>query len=307
MQLYLFQRTLRAVLVLLAIATLVFLLMRVLPGDPTQVLMAQGGGGFPDSTRLRAEYGLDRPLSVQYATFLFDLFRGRLGTSIFTGQSVRQIVAQQAPETIVLACTAMAVALLLGLPLGTIASMRQGTWIDKLCMATSIASVSVPIALSGLLMILLFSLKLPLLPASGQGTPLHIIMPAMAMGIASAGSIARVARAELVETLNKDYVNVARAKGLSEWTLLTRHAARNVLIPVITLVGLQFGFMLGGAVVTESIFARQGLGRTLVDAILYQDYPIVQGVIIVTASLYTAVNLVVDLVHCYLDPRFCRR
>jgi ABC-type dipeptide/oligopeptide/nickel transport system permease component len=307
MQFYIIRRILRAALVLLAIATLVFLLMRVLPGDPTQVLVAQGGGIAQDSERLRADYGLDRPLGTQYVAFLLDLLSGELGTSIFTGQPVGQIVAQQAPETVILACTAMVIAILLGIPLGTVAAMRHGTWLDRLCMAASVASVSVPIALSGLLMILLFSLTLPLLPASGQGTPLHVIMPAMAMGIASAGSIARVVRSELSEVLDQDYINVARAKGLSDWDILTRHALKNVLIPVITLVGLQFGFMLGGAVVTESIFARQGLGRTLVDAILYKDYPIVQGIIIITASLYTCVNLAVDLAHCYLDPRFCRR
>jgi peptide/nickel transport system permease protein len=154
-----------------------------------------------------------------------------------------------------------------------------------------------------LVMILVFSLTLYWLPAGGQGSLRHLIMPAMAMGLASAGSIARVVRTQLIEVLNQDYINIARAKGLSERTVLLRHALRNALLPVLTLVGLQFGFMLGGAAVTESVFARQGLGRTLVDAILYQDYPVVQGIVIVGAALYTAVNLVVDIAHCYLDPR----
>jgi peptide/nickel transport system permease protein len=303
MRQYILQRLLGTVPVLLGIVTLVFFLMRVLPGDPVAALIAQSGGSSADAARLRAEYGLDRPLGLQYLSFLFHLGGGDLGRSVFTGQSVSQIIAQQAPETIALACTAITVAIVLGLPLGIVASAQKGSFLDKLCMGISVLGVSVPIALSGLVMILVFSLTLYWLPAGGQGSLRHLIMPAMAMGLASAGSIARVVRTQLIEVLNQDYINIARAKGLSERTVLLRHALRNALLPVLTLVGLQFGFMLGGAAVTESVFARQGLGRTLVDAILYQDYPVVQGIVIVGAALYTAVNLVVDIAHCYLDPR----
>jgi ABC-type dipeptide/oligopeptide/nickel transport system permease component len=304
---YIIQRLLGIVPALLGIATLVFFVVRVLPGDPAAVLAAQSGGSAQDIAQLRAEYGLDRPLGIQYLSFLFDLLRGDLGRSIFTGQSVSQTISQQAPETIALALAAMTVAVGLGLPLGTVASVRRGTWVDKACMGFSVFGVSIPIALSGLVMILLFSLTLYWLPATGQGSLRHLVMPATVMGLASAGSIARVVRTQLLETLDKDYINVARAKGLGEGSVLVRHALRNAMVPVLTLIGLQFGFMLGGAVVTESVFARQGLGRTLVDAILYQDYPLVQGIVIVTAGLYTAINLIVDLIHCYLDPRICYR
>jgi ABC-type dipeptide/oligopeptide/nickel transport system permease component len=174
-------------------------------------------------------------------------------------------------------------------------------------MGASILGVSMPIALTGLVMILLFGLTLRWLPATGQGTFRHLLMPAMVMGLASMGSIARVVRTQLAEILTQDYVRVARAKGLDESAILIRHALRNALVPVLTLIGLQFGFMLSGALVTESVFARQGLGRTLVDAILYQDYPVVQGIVILSAALYTVTNLLVDLANCYLDPLICHQ
>jgi ABC-type dipeptide/oligopeptide/nickel transport system permease component len=284
---------------------LVFLVMRVLPGDPTTVLAAQSGGSGADVVNLRQEYGLDRPIGYQYLSFLFNLARGNLGRSLFTNQRVSRLIAQQAPATISLACAALSVAVGIGLTVGTLAATRQGSWVDGLCMALAVTGVSVPIALSGLLLILLFSLALNLLPATGQGTVHHLILPAVAMGLASAGSIARLVRTQLLEVLNEEYIYVARAKGLGERRVLVRHALRNALIPVLTLIGLQFGFMLGGAVVTETVFARQGLGSTLVDAILRQDYPVVQGIVIVSAALYTTINLMVDISYCYLDPRIC--
>ena len=303
MRRYIVQRLLSVAPVLLGMVTIVFVLLRVLPGDPTAVLAAQAGGGGADAARLRAEYGLDRPLVVQYIRYIRDLTVGNLGRSLFTRQRVSQIIVQQAPATISLAFLALLVAVSVGMFLGVVAAMRQDTWVDVLCMTLSVAGVSVPITLSGLILVLVFSLTLHWLPATGQGTFRHLLMPATVMGLASAGSIARLVRTRLIEVLREDYINVARAKGLDEWTLLFRHALRNSLIPIVTVVGLQFGFMLGGAVATESVFARQGLGRTLVDAILYQDYPVVQGVVIVSATLYTAINLAVDWLHGYLDPR----
>ena len=303
MRQYIVQRLFGAVPVLLGVVTLVFFVLRILPGDPTAILAAQSGGSSADAARLRAEYGLDRPLWVQYLSFLFDLARGDLGRSLLTHQSVLQVIAQQIPATLSLACAAMVVAIVVGLLLGIVAATHRGSWVDALCMSLSTVGVSVPIALSGIVMILLFSLTLRWLPATGQGTLRHLAMPATVMGLASAGSIARLMRTQLVEVLAQEYIRVARAKGLSESRLLLRHAFRNALIPVLTVIGLQFGFMLGGAVVTESVFARQGLGRTLVEAILYQDYPVVQGIVIVSAGLYTAINLVIDWTYGYLDPR----
>jgi peptide/nickel transport system permease protein len=306
MRRYVLRRFLSTGPVLLGMVTLVFVVLRVLPGEPTAVLAAQAGGTSADAVRLRAEYGLDRPLASQYIRFIFDLARGDLGRSFFTRQRVSQIIAQQAPATISLALVALIVAVGLGMSLGVASAVWQGTWVDALCMIVSVAGVSVPITLSSLAMILLFSLALRWLPATGQGTVWHVIMPAAAMGLASAGGIARLVRAQLVHALQEEYVNVARAKGLDERTLVVRHALRSALIPVVTVVGLQFGFMLGGAVATESVFSRQGLGRTLVDAILYQDYPVVQGIVIVSAGLYTLINLGVDVLYGALDPRIHR-
>ena len=302
---YLVPRLLGALPALLGIATVVFVFVRVLPGDPTAVLAAQSGGSAADLAELRAAYGLDRPLGVQYLSYLVGLLRLDFGRSIFTGQSVTQIIRDQAPETIALACAGVCFAVVLGLPLGVGAAANQGSWLDRACMAMSVFGVSIPIAISGLCLILLFSLTLRWLPATGQGTPLHLLMPAVATGLTAAGSIARVVRTQMVEVLDRDYIQVARAKGLSERRVLYRHALRSAWPSVLTLIGLQFGFMLNGAVVTESVFARQGLGRTLVDAILYQDYPTIQGVVFVTAALYTCINVLVDLANCYLDPSTC--
>lgn len=297
------QRLLSVIPGLFGMVTLVFIVLRVLPGEPTAVLAAQAGGGGADAARLRVEYGLDRPLVVQYARYLADLATGNLGRSLFTRQRVSQTIVQQAPATISLALLSLVIAVVAGTLLGVVAAIRQDTWVDALCMMLSAAGVSVPITLSGLVAILVFSLTLHWLPATGQGSLRHLLMPAAVMGLASAGSIARLVRTRLVEILREDYINVARAKGLDERTLLLRHALRNALIPILTVIGLQFGFMLGGAVATESVFARQGLGRTLVDAILYQDYPVVQGIVIVSAVIYTMINLGVDLLHGILDPR----
>lgn len=303
MRQYIVQRLLGTIPVMWGVVTLCFVILRILPGDPTAVLAAQAGGSGEDAARLRAEYGLDRPLLLQYLRFIWDLVRGDLGRSLYAGQPVSQVIAQQAPATISLACAALGVAVAVGIPLGVAAAVRQGTWVDALSMALASAGVSVPITLSGLAAVLLFALALRWLPATGQGSLRHLVLPASVMGLTSAGSIARLVRTELVDALGREYVTVARAKGVREGDLLIKHALRNALIPVITVVGLQFGFMLGGAVATESVFARQGLGRTLVDAILYQDYPVVQGIVIVSAGLYTAINLAVDLLYGFLDPR----
>jgi ABC-type dipeptide/oligopeptide/nickel transport system permease component len=286
---------------------LVFVAVRVLPGDPASVLAAQAGGSAALLEELRQQYGLDRPVGVQFLDYLARITQLDFGRSIFTRQPVSRMIAQQGPPTVALALFAIVLAVALGLILGVLAATRQGTWVDRGCMGLAILGVSVPVSLSGLLFILVFSLVLNWLPATGQGTPLHLVLPASAMGLASSGSIARVVRAQLLEVLDKDYIRVARAKGLGEGTLLLRHALRNALPTLLNLVGLQFGFLLGGAVITESVFARQGLGRTLVDAILFHDYPVIQGTVLVSAAAYTAINLVVDLAHCYSDPSFCRR
>lgn len=285
------------------VATLVFVVMRLLPGDPAALMLSEGGGSVEAIAELRAELGLDAPLPVQYGQYLFRLLRGDLGTSLFTHRPVVTTIAEQLPSTIELAVAAMFLAICLGTVLGVVAAVRRDTWLDTLATAISVTGVSVPIFWSALLLIWLLSLELSLLPATGQGGLAYLIMPALVLGFASSGAIARLVRASLLEVLDQDYINTARAKGLRERTLLVRHALKNALIPVITIIGLQFGFLLGGTVVTETIFSRPGIGRLLVNAILWKDFPVVQGVVLLAALVYTLVNLTIDIAYAYLDPR----
>lgn len=300
---YIARRLLGALPVLWGVATLVFVVMRLLPGDPATLMLSEGGGSAEAIAELRLELGLDDPLLVQYGHYVSRLLRGDLGTSLFTHRPVITTIAEQLPSTIELALAAMLMAVCLGTVLGVVAAVRHGTWLDTLAMTISVTGVSVPIIWSALLLIWLFSLELALLPATGQGGPTHLIMPALVLGFASSGAIARLVRTSLLEIFDQDFINTARAKGLRERTLLVRHALKNALIPVITIVGLQFGFLLGGTVVTETIFSRPGIGRLMVDAILWKDFPIVQGVVLLVALVYTLINLTVDIAYTYLDPR----
>jgi len=297
------KRLLASIPMMWAVTTLVFLALRLLPGDPAELMLAESGGSAESIAYLRTQLGLDEPLHVQYGRFLFNIVRGDLGRSIFTNRPVGQTLLEQLPGTIELALSAMLVALVLGTGLGILAALNHNSWLDNVCMAIAVIGVSMPIFWSGLLLILLFSWTLHWLPATGQGGVRHLIMPALVLGFASAGTIARLVRSSLLEVLYKEYITTARAKGLSERLILTRHALKNALIPVITVVGLQFGFLLGGAVVTETVFSRQGIGRLIVDAILWKDFPLVQGGVLLAAVTYTLVNLLVDISYTFADPR----
>lgn len=300
---YIGRRLAVAVPTLWAVTTLVFFLMRVLPGDPAELLLAESGASAEAITRLRAQLGLDEPLPVQYGRFLLQILRGDLGRSLVTNRPVMRMIGEQLPATLQLALAAMVIAIVLGLALGVIAALRQGTWVDSLCMTIAIVGASVPVFWSGLLFILLFSIVLRWLPATGEGGWRYLLMPAAVLGIASSGSIARQTRSSILEALGQEYVTAARAKGLQEWVVITRHVLRNALIPVATIIGLRFGFLLGGAVVTETVFSRRGLGRLIVDAILWKDFPVVQGVVLLVAAIYVLVNLLVDVSYALLDPR----
>jgi peptide/nickel transport system permease protein len=300
---YIGRRLIGAIPVLWGVVTLVFCIMRVLPGDPAALMLSEGGGSAENIAALRADLGLDDPLLVQYGRYLLDVLRGDLGVSLFTQRSVVATIAEQLPSTIELAIASMLVAIVLGTAIGIVAAVRHGTWLDSLGTTLSIAGVSIPVFWSGLLLIWLLSLQLNLLPATGNGGLAHLIMPALVLGFASAGAIARLVRASLLDVLENDFISTARAKGLHERTLLVRHALKNAFIPVITIIGLQFGFLLGGTVVTETIFARRGIGRLVLDSILWKDFPVVQGVVLLVALIYTVVNLTVDVAYAYLDPR----
>lgn len=300
---FLGKRLLASIPVLWGVTTLVFLAIYLLPGDPAELILAESGGSAESIAYLRTQLGLDDPLYVQYGRFLLNMLRGDLGRSIFTNRPVLQTILEQLPSTIELALAAMLVAMALGTGLGILAALNHDSWLDNACMAIAVAGVSVPIFWSGLLLILLFSSTLHWLPATGQGGLRHLLMPAVVLGFASSGTIARLVRSSLLEVLYKEYITTARAKGLSERLILTHHALKNALIPVITVVGLQFGFLLGGAVVTETVFSRQGIGRLIVDAILWKDFPLVQGGVLLAAVTYTLVNLLVDISYAFADPR----
>lgn len=297
------RRLLSTVVVLWAVVTLTFFAIRLLPGDPATVLVSQAGGSAQDIARVRQQLGLDDPLVVQYIRFLGRLVQGDLGVSLVSRRPVAAAIAEQLPYTLALATSATFLALLAGIPVGILAATHRGSWIDQLCIALSVLGFSMPILMSGLLLMLLFSLLLGWLPATGQGSWRHLVMPALCLSLASSATIARLVRTQMLEVLPQGYITAARGKGVTERVILWRHALRNALIPVITVIGLQFGSLLGGTVVTESLFSRRGLGRLVVDAIFWNDYPLIQGVVILGAAIYIAVNFLVDVSYGLLDPR----
>jgi ABC-type dipeptide/oligopeptide/nickel transport system permease component len=277
--------------------------MRLLPGDPAALMLSEAGGSAQEIAQLRAELGLADSLIAQYGRYLFQLAQGDLGTSLFTQRSVVVTIGEQLLSTVELASAAIMIAAILGIALGVIAAAKRGTWLDTAVMAISISGISIPIFWSAILLIWLFALILGWLPATGKGGVVHLILPAFVLGFASAGAVTRLVRASMLDVMEQGYVSTARAKGLAERTILFRHALKNAFIPVVSIIGLQFGFLLGGTVVIETIFSRPGLGQLLVNAILWKDLPLVQGIVLLVALIYTLVNLATDVAYAYLDPR----
>lgn len=300
---YIVRRLLVSLVVLWGVSTLVFGMMHALPGDPVELMLSRSGGSAETIASIRQQLGLDMPLYVQYVRFLGNALRGDLGRSISTGMKVTDMIASQFPATLELATAGLLVALVLGLTLGLIAALKHNSWIDNLCVVLSVIGVSMPIFWLGLLLIQIFAAHLRWLPATGEGDLKHLLMPALVLGFSSAGSIARLLRATMLDVLGQDYMRTARAKGLSEKLIVLRHGARNALIPVVTMAGMQAGFLLGGTVVTETVFSRRGLGQLTINAILWKDFPVVQGTVLVIALVYVLVNLLVDLSYGLLDPR----
>ena len=296
------RRLLLAVPTTLAVATLVFSLIHLIPGDP--VLIMLGDGAQPtDVEELRAKLGLDKPLVEQYGIFLAGLGRGDLGRSLHFDQPVAQLLGRHYPATVVLAFAAMGLAIAVSLPLGMLAAYRHDGWIDRSARLFSLLGVSVPNFWLGPVAILLFSIQLGWLPVSGWSDWKSLVLPAATLGAALAALLTRMVRSALAEELGKPYLVTARAKGLRPLRVATLHALRNALVPVVTVVGLQFGSLLTGAILTETIFGWPGLGRLLIQAIRLRDFPLVQGSVLVIAVTYVAVNLVTDLLYAWLDPR----
>ncbi len=303
---YVIRRLGIAIAVLWGVATIVFLLLHVLPGDPAETILAGSGASQVEINQTRQQLGLDDPLPVQYGQYLWNTLHGDLGRSFFSNRPVTLTIAEQLPATLQLAAAALLVAVIVGFSLGILAALRADTWIDQMAMGVAVLGVSVPVFWSGLLLIWIFSVCLNWLPATGADSWRHLVMPAIVLGLVGAGPVARLTRASLLNALRADYITMAQAKGLPQTIVVSRHALRNAVIPVITLIGLQAGFLLGGTVITEAVFARPGLGRLVVDAILWKDLPVVQGVVLLIAATYVVINLLVDLVTLTLDPRLRR-
>jgi ABC-type dipeptide/oligopeptide/nickel transport system permease component len=299
---YFVRRVLLAVPVLLGVATLVFSLIHLVPGDPAQAMM--GDGASPqDVAELRNRLGLDRPLLTQYVTFLRHAATGDLGVSFRTGQPVTTMIVERIPATAELAIAAMLVAIVIAIPLGVLAAVWRGTAIDYGAMTFALLGVSIPNFWLGPLLAIVFAVELGWLPVSGRGSLAHLVLPAISLGLALAAILARMTRASLLDELSELYVRAARARGVSSASSITRHALRNSLVPLVTIIALQFGAVLTGAVITETIFAWPGIGRLLIQSIGFRDYPMVQGCILLIAVTYVSVNLVTDLMYGVIDPR----
>ena len=299
---YLLRRLLLTIPVLLGVATLVFSLIHLVPGDPAQAML--GDSAPPeDVAKLRQSLGLDRPLLVQYRAFLGGLVRGDLGNSFRYGTPVTREIGSRLVRTIQLALAAMAVAILVAIPLGIIAAVWKGSAVDHAAMTVSLVGISMPNFWLGPLLAILFSVVLGWLPVAGTGSAAHLVLPAVTLGAALAAILARMTRASVIEELRELYVVAARARGVSRTRAIVRHAFRNSLIPIVTIIGLQFGAVLTGTIITETIFAWPGVGRLLIQAINFRDYPLVQGCILFISFTYVMMNLLTDLTYGVLDPR----
>lgn len=314
MSAYILRRTALTIPVVLGVTIFVFLMLHFLPGDPVLMMLTEQAGQTAPSASsnisretyesMRRELGLDQPLVIQYVKFLWGAVRGDLGHSFRSQQPVLDMILRNLPYTFSLAVVSLGVSLVLGLFLGIVAGIRRDTWIDGLTMTLAALGVSMPSFWLGIMLLLVFALQLRLLPAVGLASDWQsLILPAITLGFGSSATIARLMRSGMVEVLHQDYVRTARAKGLADRAVVLRHALKNALIPVVTVVGLQFGTLLSGAVVIETVFARPGIGRMAVQAILEKDFPVVQGIVLFTATTYVLANFFVDLSYAWIDPR----
>jgi peptide/nickel transport system permease protein len=291
-----------ALLVVLGVCTLVFLLIHLVPGDPVEAMLGESARPA-DRAALRTDLGLDRPLWAQYAGYLSGLARLDLGISFQDRRPVAELLAERIPPTLELTAAALALALLLAVPLGVLAARHRGGWLDSGAMGFSLLGISIPNFWLGPVLILVFSLWLGWTPVSGREGAGSLILPAVTLGTGLAAILARMVRSSVLEVLGEDYVRTARAKGLTETAVLWRHALRNAWLPVLTLLGLQLGGLLGGAVITETVFAWPGVGSLLVEAIQSRDYPVVQACVLLISLAYVLVNTLTDLIYAWVDPR----
>lgn len=299
---YIFRRLLLLVFVLFGVVTLVFFLIHLIPGDPVDIML--GDFALPaDKQELRKNMGLDRPLFVQYKDYVVGVATGDLGTSIHSKRPVLEEILERIPASAELMVGAMVIALFIAFPLGILSALKPYGVIDSSSMLASFIGIAMPNFWLGPLLIILFSIKLDWLPINERGGIEHLILPSITLGTAMAAMLSRMIRSSLLEVLGEEYVTNARAKGLRERQVILKHALRNALIPVITIIGLQIGVLLSGAIITEAIFDWPGMGSLLLDGIYNRNYPVVQGCILVIASIYTIVNLITDIAYAWVDPR----
>ncbi|MBA2246986.1 MAG: ABC transporter permease [Chloroflexia bacterium] len=297
------RRVMQAIPVLLGISVFTFLMLHLVPGDPVTAIAGDKPLTDERIAQIRHQYGLDRPLWVQYADYMGGVLRGDLGSGLHSQRPVADSIREALWPTVQLTLAGLVVAVLLGVALGILAAMFHNSWVDSSAMALALLGVSMPVFYLGLLLLFAFSFHFHLFPATGLGGWQHLVLPAVTVGFASSAYVARLVRSSMLEVLRQDYIVTARAKGLVERFVVTRHALKNALIPTITYLGLQLAGLLSGAVVTEMVFSRPGLGRVAVSAISNRDYPLIQGTVLVTAGIYVLVNLVVDLLYGIIDPR----
>lgn len=299
---FIFRRLMAVLPLALGVSFIVMWSFTLVPGDPAQVML--GEFASPQALAdLRASLGLDKPLLQRYVSYIGSIFQGDLGNSLMERRPVVAVLGDAFPRTLQLALFALALAIALGIPLGLLASVYAGSWIDGLVRIVSLAGLSMPVFWTGLMFVILFSVNLGWFPVSGVGSWRHLVLPALTLALPSLAVVSRMTRASLMEVRGEDYIRTARAKGMGSGTILLKHTLKNALIPIITVIGLQLGQMLGGAVLTETVFAIPGLGRLAVFAISSRDYVLVQGVVLVLALLYLLLNLVVDLSYGLIDPR----
>jgi peptide/nickel transport system permease protein len=300
---YLARRLLAVVPVLFGVTLAVFSMLFLVPGDPVKMMLAEFVTTPAQIEQMRAQLHLDEPILKQYGRFVANALRGDLGTSIRSRRAVSTEIGENVGSTAQLALASMAVAVAIGVPLGLMAALLRNSWFDAGSMIVALLGVSMPSFWLGLLMIFAFSLHLGWFPATGGGDLWHLVLPSVTLGMIASAIIARLTRSSMLEVLGQDYVRTARAKGLAWWGVVVRHALKNALIPVITIFGLQFGNLLAGAVIVETVFSRPGLGRLIVGGILAKDFPLVQGTVLFVATAYVMINVLVDIAYAFVDPR----
>ena len=300
---YLINRLALSAIVVFGVSILVFSMLHLVPGDPAVVMLSESASG-QDVEQLRHDLGLDQPLWVQYTLYIGHVVHGDLGRSIRLQQPVAQLIAGRLPNTLELAITSLTLATILGVAVGAMSAVRRGRVSDHAVMAAALLGVSLPSFWLGLLLILFFGLRLGVLPIAGNQDGLtSLVLPAVTLAAVPTATIARLTRSGLLDVLGEDYIRTARAKGLRELAVIVNHALRNSMIPVITVVGVQFGVLLGGAVIVETVFAWPGVGRLLIDAVSARDFPLVQGIMLFISISFVLVNLLADVVYAYVDPR----